>query len=330
MGMNGNIRDGSTPAPRCKWLIPLILASLIIILATQAIILAVGQPPPIPDPTSMTLTADPAYIPINGGTSTINATVYYSDGKIHSVVCEFRNPTSLGTLSKTAWYSYPEPPIILTSGTTGGTEIVEVWPRIEPSLKKTVTVVFTAEDTAPPSVTNPSSNPDVILNDNGRGRATGTNESRINATITDDAGVASVAIDLSPIGGSAVQPMALIEGTNVNGIWSVTTAATAGINDSHSFLVNATDFYGRINNTVSVPLEVLRRGDVVRDNVVDMKDMAYIARYTVGVEPEVFNQPSVLVGDVVGEAGNPAGDGKVDLKDALFIARREAGLEEEP
>jgi hypothetical protein len=325
MGMKGAFRDGQGR----KRLIRLILASLVIIFSTQVIILA-DDIPELPYPTSMTLTADPAYIPINGGTAAINATVYYSDGKIHSVVCEFNNPTSLGNLSRTVAYSYPEPPIILTSGTTGGTEIVEAWPRSKPSLKKTVTVVFTGEDVAPPSITNPEANPEVILNDNGRGRAVGTDVSRINVTVTDDGGVAGVNIDLSPIGGSATQPMNLLEGTNINGIWTVTTTATVGVNNTHSFLVNATDFYGRFNNTESVPLEVLRRGDVVRDNTIDMKDMLYIARYTVGYEPEVLNPPSVFVGDVVGEAGDPTGDGKVDMKDAFYIARWAAGQEEEP
>ena len=124
--------------------------------------------------------------------------------------------------------------------------------------------------------------------------------------------------------------MSLLEGTNINGIWSVTTTASTGINNTHSLVVNATDFYGKSNNTVSVPLEVLRRGDVKRDNVTDMEDMQHIARYTVGLEPEVSEPPSVRVGDVVGEAGDPCGDGRVDMKDALYIARWVKGEEEEP
>ena len=329
MSIKGAIRGGHKP--RCKWWCSLILAFLIVITTTQVIIVA--DFPPQPEPVSMTLTANPQYIPINGGTSTINATVYFSDGQIHCTRCEFRNPTDLGNLSSTwAWgsTSYPYQEVTLTAEATTGTETVEAWVAEKPSLKKTVYVVFTGEDTAPPSVTNPSSNPDVILNDNGRGRATGTNVSRLNVSVTDDGGVASVTIDLSSIGGSATQPMALIAGTNVNGIWSVTTTATAGINESHSLFVNVTDFYGKTNTSTSVPLEVRRRGDIVRDNVTDMKDMLYIARYTVGFEPEVSNPPSQFVGDVVGEAGDPAGDGTVDLKDALFIARWVAGQEAEP
>jgi hypothetical protein len=190
---------------------------------------------------------------------------------------------------------------------------------------------FRVKDTIAPIVTNPSATPDVILNDNGRSRAAGTNITTLNVTVTDnDVGVASVTIDLSPIGGSPNQPMELIEGTSMDGIWSVTTNASAGINLTNNLVVNATDSDGNSNTSVSISLEVLRRGDVVRDNVVNTLDMTYIARYTVGLEPETSEPPSVLVGDVVGEAADPTGDGKVDMKDALYIARKSVLLEPEP
>lgn len=193
---------------------------------------------------------------------------------------------------------------------------------------------FRVKDTIAPVVTNPSATPDVILNDNGgRPRAAGTNTTTLNVTVTDnDVGVASVTIDLSPIGGSSNQPMSLVQGTNMSGVWSVTTTATAEscINVTSDLVVNVTDGDDNSNISVSIPLEVLRRGDVKRDNVVNMMDMLYIARYTVELEPEVSNQPSVFIADVVGEAGNPVGDGKVDMKDALYIARRVALLEAAP
>ena len=328
---------------RRKWLISSILASLLIISSMQVTILANGPPAP-PEPTSMTLTADPEYIPINGSTSTITATVYDQNGDPCGALVWFSNSgTSLGTLrgfenktfdNGTRTYNYTDgdtgiATAILTSGATPGTEIVRAWIG-GTSVAKTVEVEFTPEEEAPPSVTNPESNPGVILNDNGRGRAAGTNVSRINVTVTDDAGVAGVTIDLSSIGGAAAEPMSLLEGTNTNGIWTVTTTASAGINGTHSLVVNATDIYSKSNDTVSVPLEVLRRGDVKRDNAVNMEDMMYIAKYTVGLEPEASNPPSVLVGDVVGADGDPRGDGKVDMKDALYIARWVAGLEQEP
>lgn len=329
----------------------LILASLLLMAAAglQILVFVAAQEPP-PQVDSMMVTVEPGYMFVDGANATITAMVYYENGDPAENARVFFNnsETNLGILSggyytwiedwgRYEWNNFTNEEgvatIILTSGTTEGTEEIRAWVGGhggDPKLDKTVTVEITAVDEAPPSVTNTEANPEVILNDNGRGRAAGTNVSRINVTVTDDAGVASVTIDLSQIGGSATEPMSLLEGTNINGIWSVTTTASTGINNTHSLVVNATDFYGKSNNTVSVPLEVLRRGDVKRDNVTDMEDMQHIARYTVGLEPEVSEPPSVRVGDVVGEAGDPCGDGKVDMKDALYIAKWVKGEEEEP
>ncbi len=49
-----------------------------------------------------------------------------------------------------------------------------------------------------------------------------------------------------------------------------------------------------------------------------------------GLEPDASNPPDVLVGDVVGEAGDPIGDGVVDMMDALYIAMYASGRAEEP
>jgi hypothetical protein len=309
-------------------------------------VLADGPSPP-GTPTVMSLTANPASIPINGSNATIIATVYDSSGApAAGAPVYFNNSgTNLGTLSG-GQYVYIKDlkfwelcnetdqngvaTIILTSGSTLGIETVRVWVgggRDNPNLDKTIQVVFTAEDLAPPVVTNPSANPATILNDNGRPRAAGTNRTQINVTVTDDAGVASVSINLSSIGGLAAQQMTKLTGTN---IWTVTTNATAGINATHALTVNATDIYGKVNNTVKVALEVRRRGDVVRDNVVDPKDMLYIARYTVGYEPEASYPPEAFVADVVGNAGEPRGDGKVDMKDVLYLAKWLAGQEQAP
>ena len=190
---------------------------------------------------------------------------------------------------------------------------------------------FRVKDTVPPVVLGTNASPAVILQDNGRPRAAGTNVSRLNVTVTDnDVGVASVTIDLSPIGGSPTAPMTLIQGTNMNGVWSVLTTATAGVNLTNNLQVTATDADANPNSSVSIPLVVLRRGDVKRDNTVDMMDLLYIARYTVGLEPEWSSPPSVFIADIVGEAGTPVGDGRVDMKDALYIARKAIALEVEP
>jgi hypothetical protein len=187
---------------------------------------------------------------------------------------------------------------------------------------------FTIEktpDTTPPMVTDAFASRDTILSDNGRARAAGSNVTVINVTVTDDdddGGVSGVTIDLSSIGGSAIQPMDHITGTD---IWTVATNATSGINMTHQLTINATDNTGNCNDIVKITLTVLRRGDIYRDNVVDMEDVMCISGYITGTESDL---PStlVLVGDVVGASGDPEGDGKVDLMDALYIARYEAGM----
>jgi len=190
------------------------------------------------------------------------------------------------------------------------------------------TFTIGAEDGEPPLVTDASASMDTILNDNGRPRALGTNVTVLNVTVTDGgSGVANVTINLSSIGGSPVQPMVRIGETD---IWTVTTNATAGINLTHQLTINATDNDGNYNNTVAIQLIVLRRGDVCRDDTIDHKDVMYIARYLAGLEPESSNPPTVLVGDVVGVAGDPEGDGAVNLMDALYIARYGASFEIEP
>jgi hypothetical protein len=192
---------------------------------------------------------------------------------------------------------------------------------------------FRVKDTIAPVVVNFNASPTTILQDTSarRPRKPGTNVSRINVTVTDnDVGVTSVTINLSSIGGSPTTPMTRIEGTNMSGVWSVTTNATAGINLTNNLQVNATDADGNSNLSVSIPLTVLRRGDVKRDNAVNIADLLYIARYTVGLEPEASSPPTTFIADIVGEGGAPAGDDRVDMKDALYIARWMVPLEAEP
>ncbi|HIE31842.1 MAG TPA: hypothetical protein EYP67_05620 [Methanosarcinales archaeon] len=180
-------------------------------------------------------------------------------------------------------------------------------------------------DAEPPIVTKASASRDTILNDNGRSRRSGTNITVLNVTVNDEeSGVSDVSIDLSPIGGSPVQPMEQITGTD---IWRVTTNAVSGINQTHHLTIDATDHAGNCNDSVSVELTVLRRGDVCRDDTIDMDDVMRISGCIIGIDP---NPPNPLVGDVVGALGDPVGDGIVDLMDALYIARYGAGLEDEP
>ncbi|RLG28482.1 hypothetical protein DRO03_09730 [Methanosarcinales archaeon] len=174
-----------------------------------------------------------------------------------------------------------------------------------------------------PVVSEPSANPDTILNDNGRARVPGTNVSVLSVTVTDENGVASVTINLSSIlglGNNSV-PMTNMVGTDQ---WTVEVNAPydAGVGQVHNLTVDATDIFGNSNTTETIELTVLRRGDVVRDNEVNMFDYLYIARYTVGLE----SAPDELVsGTIPADSHNG-----VNMLDALYIARYTAHLEPAP
>jgi len=189
---------------------------------------------------------------------------------------------------------------------------------------------ITIRENEPPEVTNANvSQPKILNYAGGRGRPAGTHRVTLSVDVTDNVKVASVTIDLSSIGGGSAVPMNYTGAGNtysvvidsVNG----TNIGTAGVNETHCFLVNATDTSGNSNTLVCIgPLEILRRGDVVRDNVVDMGDALYIARYSIGLETTA---PDPFVGDVVGPGGADDEFDGVDMGDALFIARYTVGLE---
>ena len=163
-------------------------------------------------------------------------------------------------------------------------------------------------------VMNPSANPALILNDNGRIRQPGTNITQLNVTVIGNAAI--VTIDLSPIGGSENAQMTKISGTEN---YTIYTNATIGMNLTNYLVVNATGTSGNYNNSVGVQVTVLLRGDIVRDNKIDLKDLLYMRRNIAGLEPSI----NTLVADI-----QPAvGDGKVDLKDLLFLRLYIAGLE---
>ena len=243
----------------------------------------------------------------------------------------YANAINTSGLSGDVVFAYVNLTAVGSKGDTSPLDITVVQ-LCEPYNPITHTVIdgtFTIEaDTEPPLVTDASASRNEILNDNGRARASGTNVTVLNVTVTDEeSDVASVTIDLSSIGGSPIQPMEHITGTDV---WTVTTNATDGVNLTHQLTINATDGEGNYNNTVAIELTVLRRGDVCRDNVIDGNDVMYIARYLAGLEPESSSPLTELVGDVVGISGAPEGDGIVDMMDVLYIARCEAGLEDKP
>jgi hypothetical protein len=88
--------------------------------------------------------------------------------------------------------------------------------------------------------------------------------------------IASVTIDLSHIRGQPAQPMKNAGGN----IWRVAANASAGTPPQTYYLkVNATDIYGNSNNSVSIPLVLMKNGDVNGDNTVDIEDAMLLANY---------------------------------------------------
>ena len=107
-------------------------------------------------------------------------------------------------------------------------------------------------DTTPPSVTNPTATPLSIVAD-------GIYESQLNVTGTDESGIERVTVDLSGIGGSSVQEMIAIPGTDV---YTVNiTAAVGTAPDTYELQVNAIDIYGNSNTSVSIALTVTEAED---------------------------------------------------------------------
>ena len=185
---------------------------------------------------------------------------------------------------------------------------------------------ITLVENLPPVISNEDADPDKIIQTipSGRARNVSRNTTTLSVTVADTGSdVKNVTIDLSTIGGNADTPM---DNGGSGTTYSVDTTATDGVNLVHNLVVTARD-----NNdntaTSTIPLEVFRRGDVVRDNDVNMGDALYIARSSVGLELPANNW--LLVGDVVGAGGNDLGDDSVDMGDALFISRYTVGLEDE-
>ena len=190
---------------------------------------------------------------------------------------------------------------------------------------------FSIRENIPPEVTSVSATPDTILYASGRPRAPGTDITSLSARVTDvDGSVTEVTINLSSIGGLSDQPMTHVS----EDLWEVTTNAidvTINVPDfTHQLTITATDNEGGVNDSVSTTITVLKRGDVNCDGLVDDMDADYISNCVAGIEPDALNPPDVLVGDVVGEAGDPLGDGVVDMMDALYIAMYASGKVEEP
>ncbi|RJS74662.1 hypothetical protein CW714_01305 [Methanophagales archaeon] len=177
---------------------------------------------------------------------------------------------------------------------------------------------FIIGEITPPVVTNPDASPASIPEDTDSEPRWGET-SQLNITVTDDCGVVSVTINLTPIGGLPDQPMTRIPGTN---IWTVTVNASAGTaiyNGSYlprNLTVSATDIFGNINESVSVPLMVIQNGDVSENGNVTLYDAMYLAKHVLG-KPG-FETMNERVGEV-------SGNNKISLYDAMYLSKHVLG-----
>jgi hypothetical protein len=167
-------------------------------------------------------------------------------------------------------------------------------------------------DNTPPVATDPSASPLIIPEDTDSDPRWGET-SNLSVTVTDESVIASVTIDLSSIGGSAVQPM-----TNTGGdVWTVSTAAAIGTAvwngtayEPHYLQVNATDITGKSNTSASVELLVMKNGDVDENGGVNLDDAVYLANYALLV-------PGY---DLVPGVADVDGSGAANLDDAVYLA----------
>ena len=146
------------------------------------------------------------------------------------------------------------------------------------------------QDTEKPIVINPNAYPQIIPEDTDN-EPLWAELSNLSIVVTDESNIVSVTLNLSSIGGSAVQPMARIGLSNV---WNVSANASVGtaIFEGGSYVphllqVNATDEYSNSNTSVSIELTVMENGDVQPydgDDEVDFThDALYLVRHTKGM-----------------------------------------------
>ncbi len=137
-----------------------------------------------------------------------------------------------------------------------------------------------------PSVTHSSAFPSTIPDDTDNIPRWGE-LSQLSVTATGS--IASVAIDLSQIGGQPAQPMVNAGGN----IWSVTTNASNGTPPRTYYL------------------KVMKNGDVNGDNIVNIADAMLLANYV--SYPGKYTISSEYVAEVTGS-------GVANIGDAIFLA----------
>jgi hypothetical protein len=165
----------------------------------------------------------------------------------------------------------------------------------------------------PPVVTNPSAEPNIIPEDTDNNPLWGE-LANLSVVITDDSAITSVTIDLTSLGGSAVQPIARIGASDIWNVSANASIGTAGWTGSayvpYLLQVNATDQYGASNDSVSVELLVMKNGDVDENGAINLDDAIYLANYALLV-------PGY---GLVPEVADVDGSSEVNLDDAVYLA----------
>ena len=168
-------------------------------------------------------------------------------------------------------------------------------------------------DNEAPAVTNANANPTSIV-------ANGTHESQLTVTVEDDSGIDFVTVNLSAIGGSAVQEMSCVGTTDV---YSVTVTADANTAPgAYCLYVNASDVFGKCNTSVCIDLEVTtaglpQTGDINDDGTINMLDAIHLAKYYTGAGSDKFR--------TISADGDINSDGSINMLDAIHLAKYYTG-----
>jgi len=173
---------------------------------------------------------------------------------------------------------------------------------------------FTVWKTTPPLVTSPSAYPPSIPEDTDFNPGWGET-ARLNVTVTDGCGVVSVTINLSSIGGLPDQTMTRIPGTDV---WTVTISASVGTSMfsgsylPHNLAIYAVDAFGNVNSSVSIPLTVIRNGDVSENGEVTLYDATYLANH-------ILNKPGFETMNA--QVADVSNNGLVTFYDSMYLSK---------
>jgi hypothetical protein len=161
----------------------------------------------------------------------------------------------------------------------------------------------------PSVVSSPSSNQSSLPTDTDNNPLWGET-ARLNVTVTDDVGVASVTVDLSEIGGAQDAVMMNIGGN----VYSAVTNASASTSPKlYNLTVNATNIFGNSNSSVSIQLKVMKNGDCTGNNIVNIGDALRLANNVSYPGNTVYALNSPYVCEVTG-------NGMINIGDALRLA----------